>query len=503
MKKFLILLLSLMLVVFCSACGTFTPPIVTNPGTNSGDGGESGDGGGGEGETPGPDNPGGDEETGFEFKVTLKMENGAPFYPSSDMNIKAAWTGRNESYSAAFDATGVATVKGLDGAYDVTLTSVPDNFTYDPNGDYKVNNYKRDVTITLMQITPCSGEGTAFFKNGRDLSKRMGNTGTYRAVLMDKSQKVYYLFTPSAAGRYSIQSWVSVSENEVNPMMDHYTSVSTVYVNENDFTTYNSGGKSGSFTKNFKFDLDVSSSYVGNTWGFRVYAEIKDQRSFPVEIDFSVKYEGESLGEGINVQAVGRFDETRANDFTFGSTWHYIYEGEPGNNYLDGSKVTLNWTDTNGNGVWDETDDGDGYYHVLMEDETGKLKLGPTLYVRLTTPSQYVVTTTNGFMDHLAHVGHEDSQGALRLHSLGVDQNRTYYEFIHTYTKYTARHQGMHPVNPELKTFLEDYAICGRSRPLFDDGWGDGDGSLSVSGPDGIWLYCCGYYSNDVIVKNK
>lgn len=502
MKKFLILMLSAILIVFCAGCGTFTPPIVSESNNGSGTGQEKpGD------NTGDDDNPG---LTGNEFSVTLRvLKDGkslsssepiesitTPFYVLESDDVKAVWKGQGETHSVKFSSNGVAVTRGLDGSYEVSLIGLPEGYTYDPNGNYNVNNYKRDIIIPLMELSPAFGAGTGFSNSeDGDLSIRLQKTGNYRAVLTKTGQKIYYTFMPSTPGKYSIQSWVSVQENEINPKMEAYTNANEGgYVNPTEHTQYNDGGKCGTFTKNFKFELDRGSGQTG-LWGFRISADVKPEHSYPVYVDFTILYEGaSSLGTTTKVPK-GRFNESKQLENN-GQNWHYIYEGEP-SNLLDGSKVRLNWTDKNNNGIWDEDDDGDGYYHVVLPDAIGadgnvNWSQCPTLYVALFCASTLL---SNGFTNEFPiTVGDELTTGADVY-----DAN-----WKSTYQKYCVN--GYHPVNPELKTFLEDYSQNNGGRnPWFNDGKGMAENSpySLTSGPDGVWLYACGYFSNTLYVKNS
>lgn len=494
MKKFLILMLSAMLIVFCAGCGTFTPPIVTEGNNSSGGSQEK------PGDNTGEDDPG---LTGNEFTVSLKNEDGSNFYVLESDNIKAVWKGQGETHSVKFSGNGVAVARGLDGSYEVSLIDLPEGYTYDPNADYLVNNYKKSVTVVLMRILSAEGEGTAFFKGGKNLAKQINGIGTYRAVISEPGQKIYYQFSPSP-GKYSIQSWVSVQENEVDPVFTHYISSSSAYVDQSNHTDYPDGGKCGTFTKNFKFELDRADSEDG-TWGFRISANVKAEHPYPVYIDFTITRGGDSDRNTKTVEAKGPFADMAANaqqiaTETQGNNWHYIYEGER-NNLLDGAKVALN--------------ESDGFYHVLKPDGNGGWEMGPLLYVTLTRKCSLVFTGNYGFAEGIESES-ADKPFSFLCGDLFKDGYRNYDKFLKEYIKHTSftaakpgstnayKYRGYHPVNQEIKDFLEDYALHRTNKePLFDDGSGEAEKSSYklTSGPDGVWLFTCGYFG-DLIVKN-
>lgn len=471
MKKILILLLTILLVVVFAGCGTYTPPIVSG-----GDGGDK----------VKPDTPpddGNTGEEGFTFSVTL-MFNGVRFSLSPDMKITAQWSGNGEVHSAMFNSLGIAQKSGLDGDYRVTLSQLPENYTYNPNA-YFADNDNRDVEIELLQITSTdSNRGSSVYSP----IKIQQSNSTYRAVLNSKSHVIYYQYQPTAIGIYSLESWVDVTKNEVNPIMNYFISSNAGnYVNTDLIDAYNDGGTSGSYTKNFRFTLEVPENYGGNVWTFGVHADSVGE--YPVTVDFTIKYEGEPTTlPPTEVEARGPFDDTPITGIE--GTWHYIYKAKKGlgetNVPLDSSKVALNWVDTNDNGVFDEGDEGDGFYH-LIDPLTGGF--GPILYAVLTADSEAVKgAKQRGFYDNSRHL-----EGDPKYISLNLG-NKAYYDFIDEYYNYCKNKNGRHPVNEEIRTFLQEYSSV---MHLFDDGKGDAEYAGIQSGEADQWLFCCGYYSYD------
>lgn len=518
MKKFLILLLTLTIAIFCAGCGTFTPPIVTNPG-NTGEGGNNT-----------PIDPDIDPDA---FTVVLLRESGARFYPDPDMNIKAAWTGQGESYSASFGANGIAAISGLDGTYNVSLTNVPEGYTFDPNQDYTVYNDHKSVSIVLFVIADAPGAGTGFFANSNSYAKEITNTGLYRAEINTPNQRVCYMFKPNQDGTYLIESLVNVHENAVNPIVDYYVA-NSAYVNEANPATYDTGGPSGSFTKNFRFYADRAAGFDGN-WALAIRASVQPGHSYPVYVDFRISYLHDSENNGVNVQANGPFADSKTGTPTGDFT--YIYKGEGSGDsvdkYIDDYKVKLYWTDNNGNGIYDNGDGGDGFYHVLPQSEYNKEDSAinwdncPYLYAKILQRSD-IINTSEGLMWHRQHYIDKSLQDTNHDYSSPQDGNnvcqikgelslvlgtRTYYEFVHAYYKNlesssysTLKTLGVVPVNAEMQRFLYDFAKYNETTrgdgtaPLFDDGAGTAEGAkgFSVAGPDSIWLFCCGYFGNTI-----
>ena len=164
MKKISLIILSLICAAaFCfTACGTYTPPSTPPPDKPN---------------TPG-DTPGGDEEEENLFKTTLVC-NGAKFIPQIEMS--AQWSDGIGFYTAEFDGDGVATKSGLDGDYTVTLTNLPDGYTYNPN-IYQADNDNREVEIELYPLIPTTGTGTDKYNNIINISQ----LGAYRVTFTEE-----------------------------------------------------------------------------------------------------------------------------------------------------------------------------------------------------------------------------------------------------------------------------------------------------------------------------
>ena len=350
MKKFLLILLSLMLVaVFAvTGCnGVYNPPIV--PPDAGGDGG---------GTTTPPDEPPVDDGK-IIFTVTLVCE-GQRFHPETE--IHAQWSGEDGLFDEKFNALGVAS-RELDGDYTVTLSDVPEQYTYDPN-DLTANNDHRNLIIELLPIIPTRGTGSGLYS-----CITITRTGTYRTKLNSRDHRVYYMYAPSTPGKYSIQSWVDVNANEINPIMDYHNGT---FAWKNPIAkVYNDGGRSSTFTKNFKFELSIARENIdeeegmGATWTFGLHADCTG--SYPVTVDFTIKLEGTYEGGGIIYEEVsphGPFAQMQPM-----GEWRYNYKDSKNVLLTEGIKdywtgaedkmydsIKLQWTDTNGNGIYDSAE---------------------------------------------------------------------------------------------------------------------------------------------------
>ena len=103
---------------------TLQSDVTSNPDVTHGSDATATDSVTGEGES--------DPEDGS-FTVSL-IYNGEPYSPKIPMS--AQWTDQFSVHQAEFDENGVAKIEGLDGDFQVTLTDLPKDITYNPNISY-------------------------------------------------------------------------------------------------------------------------------------------------------------------------------------------------------------------------------------------------------------------------------------------------------------------------------------------------------------------------------
>ena len=446
MKKVLIVVLTFIIAVLFAGCSYVTAP--DDPGGNKPDDGIT-------------DNTG---DEGPVFTVSLIYEN-APFYPLEPM--KAQWTGEDGVYDAEFNVLGVAKITGLDGDYRVTLSNVPTGYTYDPNNHYADNDHT-DITIEILKLNPWGEEIYVNSEIGTAIEVR--ELGTYRAVLTERNQWIYFVYRPLAAGKYSVQSWVDIIANEVNPILELYNANSGGFSMH--IGTSNDGGSASSFTKNFRMDISISgdqlptdSGQTGNIWLFAMHADVVNEVLYPVIIDFTIKFEDKFVNKDMDyepVKAEGPFADSQwwANHPVTGNTFRYVFE--------DTKKVMT--TEHLLGEIKLNTEDG--FYH-FYDKESGTF--GDILYVKLTKPS-FFIDAANGFVS---------SQISSRF------EGKDYSDFLSTYSDYCSETDGVHPVNTELQEFLQLYAI---GQQLFDDGDGWAESLGYSSSEDNMWLFAVGYF---------
>lgn len=434
MKKFLIVLLSLVLIVFCVGCdiGTYSPPI-----DNGGNGGNNNSG---TGKDPNkdpnidPDNPyyPGTDQEGVVFTVSLvtKNQSGSTqrFTPPADKlnEFEAQWMGESgDIHTANFDLTGTAAII-LDGDYHVTLSKLPDNYTYNPNG-LDVNNNKSSKEIELLEIvTTSEWAGRGYYGNTTGTKKviEVSKYGAYKAtlyntytrdqpwnegtvdsdILNSKSDMIYYEYAAEEPGYFLVESMVDATDNDVNPTLWVMSEVGgNAQFKSNQYSWYkiDDGGASNTYTKNFRYYINLSDGFVGNTFTFGVYVSTTRQgaSAWPITIYFRITYIGPDQG---TVYAKGPFytgpepegewvwsyrDNPMRNGkwVTDGSGTETVLD-DSGNEVPlypmrfrlqwtdvdgDGKYTPAEWVDSNGNGQYDPGDEWIDYNGNGIFDTTG------------------------------------------------------------------------------------------------------------------------------------
>ena len=434
MKKLGLIVLSLLTALTFAGCASYTPP---------------------RGEGGGPSTNSGNNSYSDKDYVVILVSDGQPYSPQTE--ISAQWTGEDGIHSAKFDDNGVAVIGGLDGEYHVTLSSVPEGYTYDCNG-YVADIHNKHIEVELMKLIPTTGNGSGLYQ-----CIRITKLGTYRTTLTSATHKVYYEYKPTSQGQYSITSWVDTTQNQVNPKMIFYTGTSSWKNTENP-NIYDDGGSSSTFTKNFRFIVEAAESDVsksetqGNVWSFGVYADAVRGKEYPITVDFTIKFEANYVRPEDRYEAVkptGNLKNIRPS-----GTFRYNYVGN--GRLLDSKRFFLN--------------PDDGYYHLVESPDK-------ILFAMISKDCEVFASTDsgNGFLDELIYG---------RLYWDG----KSYMSFINAYAE-KCNSDGAHPVTEELKKFLQEYATS-EVGLLFMDGNGIAETKTKLkSAEDDQWLFACGYYS--------
>ncbi len=235
------------------------------------------------------DNPGKDDDE-LTFKVSLSL-NGQPFTAFDLSNpIIVNWNDGISFVDSKVNESGYATAIGLDGDYNVSLKNMPEGYTYNPN-IYVATNDNPEITVDIYQIGTASGGGTSEYNR-----KVIKETSMYSVTLKKENQKVYYEFKPKKSGTYTIESWVSTYDDKINPKIDVYSSSFAAPIYQ---YTLDAGGKEGkNYTKNFKYEVEIAEEMISTSGGgqvvfiFAVYASARNDKYFPVQVNFAVQYEG-------------------------------------------------------------------------------------------------------------------------------------------------------------------------------------------------------------------
>jgi len=528
LKKFLLDILIFLLVFSLVACGTYETPVEPekpdDPGTP---------------ETPeGPENPTPDESDFFTVSV---MYNGEIFTEMGD--IEAQWSDGRNVVRAPFNG-GVAKAEGLDGDYAVTLTGVPEGYAYNSNS-YSASNLRKNITIELLPLTVVQGVGSGVYQ-----AIKLNKTGVYQVTLNSAKHKMFFSFEAKRSGVFSIESWVDVTENMIDPNIEMY-----LYSTGRLDSTVTGGGTSSDYTSNFRFEAKIDDSNIqynngvaagGVQYIFAVYASAQDN-NYPITFNFALQYEKSYQAPEIvsDIVVPNQLPKT-AEEIAAWNSLHSKFSDTNRGKSLKNAWSTINQGTTN---ILDGTryafSEEDGYWHVynplLYADTDG---FGPILYARVTTPA----LVTDESFNTIEYRGNK----CLTLNTLDEYGNRlseNYKLFIEGYSALVidppspdlgpyfcvlgcpcreagkcdggcyasctdcskdcrrvpeggkgakgyadfANEDGLCPVTDELQKFLQKFAISNR---YFQDGNGIAETSSYAlkSTQENQWLYACCYY---------
>lgn len=512
MKRKFSLFLAVMLFVclcFCS-CGEYSQGNRPSWGGGAGTGGSN-------------DN----HFTENDFTVTLTYD-GTAYAPG--IEIDALWSDGFSIHRGRVGADGVAGVKGLDGDYKVTLSALPEGFSYNPNA-YTATNDNKHLQIELRKIRKTTGKGDDLYK-----CININGTGVYRTPEIEsENDVVYYMFTPTRNGKYSIESWIDITANDVNPKVDIYNgSIAFKEFSE----TRDGGGASNTYTKNFLYEVQITDDMVGNAFTIGIKVVSKNGK-YPRTVDFAIMLNGDFEKESSLSTYIVPSEDFAGKAAKFGQKYnHHQY----GSDYqLVGPEIPDGKGDYKFDGTMYGLNEEDGWYH-LYNEQSGKYD-GPILYAHISTPCRF-------FDEPFTSI---EYRGNKNLSLVGVDENglptdgfdnfkffiegwgakskgafcvrdafgNVYCPCLNTCggmcsTECTNCHaqctkvpsellssqggyadhvnlDGLYPVTAELKDFLQRYSC---SQFLFNDGNGfveTGEPHIDAKEED-QWLFACMYY---------
>jgi len=433
-----------------------------------------------------------------------------PFRPE-DEELYVVWRNLaiNETVTARVNRSGNATVEGVDGNYSVGLAVLAEagtenehfvytlkDYSYNPN-IYFCDNDNRSVTIEVVPLSqPTRGNGKSVYPGLTPTEGiyEMSGMGTYRAsvpgVSLDTNplnnnnrnpNLVFYQFVPEHSGKYTIETWVSVYDNAVNPIVNIYFGTQT-YKKLNVIVDEGGEASSGGFTKNVKWTIETGSEFVGNVYAFAIRAQSRSGE-FPVSVDFTVSFESDWEYEHIPRTVVEPTEANRATPLETG-TLQRVGENKNGT-----------WLyRMGGYAYWATEQGGDGYWHVfdtVKYPETNGY--GPALVAFFSARTPFVIA-----------MGDDESESALSFAGLlNVTQDNPFQfgedggTFIYDYTDFARAYvgacnrDGVCYVTQEMKEFLQNYSI---GHQLFWDGLGLIESQGAYAEEEAMWLFACAYY---------
>lgn len=443
---------------------------------------------------------------------TVMLSYGGQMYVPKSGTV-AKWSDGNSVHEAAFGEDGMARISGLDGDYQVTLSSLPKGYTYNPN-IYVATNDSRNVVIELYKYKTSKRGGDGLYN-----CISVTEIGVYRTELSSASQVVYYEFIPKQSGTYTIESWVDITANIVNPQYDKYngTGAAKFFID-----TIDTGGAQSTYTKNFKYTIEVDEELIGNIYTFGVKV-LSNDANFPVTLDFAIQLNG---GFEYDWGSSDLIIPTEIDNIN----WDKVNVLKTGNTFVGAEKKL-----SNGKLLFDEDDYGFdeelGCYRK-KDPVTGELT-GPVLYAYITSACRFydvplitieyagnkALTVDNGTKNYklfiegfsaltgmggvyfcnsdcicrlrgecngACHEGCENCKDTCRPCPDGAFGNEGYAGACNS--------DGVVPVTRELKEFLQKFSIS--ERLYFDgDGWAEANPTLQIdAGEDDQWLFACGYY---------
>lgn len=519
----LLLLLFVITIVF-SACGEYKPAdkVPGANGNNTGDVIVS---------TPSKD----PEEMKNPFTATIVV-NGKPYIPDAEHPIQVQWTDGYSLYQSQVDENGVAWMDGLDGDYSVTLLTVPDGYAYNPNA-YVATNNNRNIEIDLYKIVTTTGKGNSLYN-----CITIRSTGIYCVELDDAEDEVFYEFAPSKSGTYSVEGWVDVAANEVNPQAKYYGA--NAFFKQLQYVA-DDGGAEGTYTKNFKLDVEIADEMISTggqvTFSFGITASSKTNE-YPVKVYFAVKLDGEFSLNHSNATIMVPTEKLEPQPDYDKSK--YTLVGAEFKKTVGGN--TANVFDSDNYKLWKKKDGGDGYYHLYDAEKYASTSgYGPILYAYVSQPCRFMdasfntiemrgnkaLTVSGGTENYKLFIEGFEAllidppgdngpyfcvtncpcrekntctgvdkglpKGACTeaCENCHVDCRRCPEEAIGKkgYSDY-CNSDGVYGVTEELKDFLQKYSI---SQLLFFDGNGFVETNPQVSvyaAEEDQWLFACGYY---------
>lgn len=462
-----------------------------------------------------------DDDPTNDFSVQLRV-NEQPFHPTTSINVY--WNDGYNVHIAPVDSSGYAVIDGLDGDYNVTLSSVPAGYAYDPNA-YVATNDNRKIIIDMYDLNMLHGSGTGLYE-----CYQIMETGVYTVTVSNENDLDYIQFAPQKNGVYTVESWVNIVDDDVNPICMAYFGTSQYKYGEYKVKEV---GVCGSYTRNFIHtiniaDDNISSSGGSQTFTFAVGAETKSG-VYPVTLTFAIKRNGGFDSKRNEKVTILPSHDWSAFDFD-------AFNALAGGTFVDAETIYPGTEssyvfDQRNYKVWEVSEGGDGVYHLYDEDKYSETNgYGPILVAYITEACRFVdrsfttieeagnsALVVNGTQNYrlfikgfsaMASEGYYcvsdcicHLDGSVRYCPEGCadcSDNCTHPDDDEQKVKGYAdlvNSDGVAPVTPELVEFLQGFAITQR---YFADGqgWVEVNSKFPIDAyEDSQWLFACGYYA--------
>lgn len=371
-RMILLLLVFITLFSFCSCEGIYIAPggAIVKPGA----GGGSGDGEGG-----GIEQPEMNDDPTDDFTVQV-LVNGEPYSPRMEMAVY--WSDGFSVHAAPLNKQGVARIDGLDGDYRVTLSAVPNEFTYDPNTNVATND-KRNITLELFPLNILSGGGTGLYE-----CYSFSKTGVYSAMIYSPDDTIFFQYAPETNGVYTIESWIDTTADNINPSVDIYggSSEYKFFMEHRD-----DGGPVGSYTRNFVHTVKIANENISAggqaVYTFAIKAQSKNDK-YPITVTFAVKrnggfeLSGSGYGNASGGLAIPTYDYSKydVSKHEYGGEYKLVnpeyYMSQKGLYVFDDRMYKLG---------------PDGFYHVYDKTKYASTNgFGPILYAYVSSNSRFL-----------------------------------------------------------------------------------------------------------------
>ncbi len=402
--------------------------------------------------------PNGEIENPFTVCLTFTNSDGKVTYiPTAESPVEIQWSDGYSVHTAQLGPDGIARIGGLDGDYKVTVNNLPEGYTYNPN-IYTADNNHRHVEIEMHQIVPTRGSGINEYSC---ISIR--NTGVYCIEVKSADQVTYFEFAPSRSGTYSVQSWMDVTANEINPYAE-YWGANAMWKKLQ--STHDTGGPEGSYTKNFVMDVQIADENISSSGGgaaaftFGVGATQKSGK-YPIKIyiaitldgEFSLDYtDAEIIVPTADLESIKTYLLGAGQQFTQG-TFHWAetrqYSANSGTSGIfDGDNYKL----------WPKSQGGDDLYHKYdpaKYPSTGGY--GPVLFAKITEACRFLENQSGKVaLTQIEYAGNK---------ALTVSNGTQNYKlFIEGWSYLNSTTLDVDPVYGKVPYFCDYYCPCREER---------------------------------------